>query len=398
MNPTERTLQWASLFGSLDRETFLSDNWETSPLVIRGRTELSGGLMGLDDIEAVVAGADNSAAGEHGSVVAVRSDEGHTVEYPVRDGSGRVRLAAVFDAFAEGHTIVANHIARFWRPAAELCALLESELGHPVGCNLFLTPPGAVGFVPHYDAMDTFFVQVEGAKHWTLFRPVVELPFGSAFDKPRPDELGDPEMELVLEPGDVLYQPRGWVHCGRTGDRPSLHLTFGVSPYRWMDLLVERIRQVAADDISLRRAVPPGLLERPDDGDLAVVAGRLFRAVLDRPDFHDYREVLLDNVVRRPSPRDPHFEHLLRLGDTGVGSRVERRRGMRPVLLNRGDRVELGFPGSSITGPPEALEAMRFIVENAAFAVGDLPGPIDDAARVELVEVAIRQGLLRPLT
>ncbi len=398
--PTEPTepLEWSSLFGSVDRGTFLARDWERAPLLIRGRGGLSRRLMGLDDVETVLAGADTNLLTEYGTVIAVRSDEGRTVEYPLRDGSGRLRLAAVFDAFAEGFTIVANHIARYWAPAAELCALLESELGHPVGCNLFLTPPEAVGFVPHYDAMDTFFVQIHGAKRWSVHTPVVELPFGSAFDKPRPESLGAPELDEELEPGDVLYLPRGWVHCGRTSDQPSLHLTFGVSPMRWMDLLVERLRQIAGDDVSLRRAVPPELLADPDGEAISARADRLMRSLLERPDFHAYSEVLYDKVVRRPSPRDPHLRRVLGTGEITVDSTVRRRGGMRPVLLPTAEGTRLGFPGSSIAGPPQAQAAMRFIVENSVFRVGDLPGPMEDAARVELVKVGIRQGLLRPVT
>ena len=33
-----------------------------------------------------------------------------------------------------------------------------------------------------------------------------------------------------MKPGDVLYLPRGQYHDALTGDRASLHVTFGVAP------------------------------------------------------------------------------------------------------------------------------------------------------------------------
>jgi hypothetical protein len=43
-----------------------------------------------------------------------------------------------------------------------LAEAFESELGHRVSVNLYLTPPGAQGFEAHYDWMDAFVLQVRG--------------------------------------------------------------------------------------------------------------------------------------------------------------------------------------------------------------------------------------------
>jgi ribosomal protein L16 Arg81 hydroxylase len=53
------------------------------------------------------------------------------------------------------------------------------------------------------------------------------------------DEIGDPIMELILEPGDLLYFPRGTIHQGHTVPGcHSLHVT--LSCYQrntWGDLM-----------------------------------------------------------------------------------------------------------------------------------------------------------------
>ena len=40
----------------------------------------------------------------------------------------------------------------------------------------------------------------------------------------------------TLEPGDVVYLPRGWIHAARANAGLSLHLTFGIHPYTRRDL------------------------------------------------------------------------------------------------------------------------------------------------------------------
>ena len=53
------------------------------------------------------------------------------------------------------------------------------------------------------------------------------------------NDLGEPIMEVLLNPGDVLYLPRGFIHQAVTEqDFHSLHIT--ISAYQcnaWIDLL-----------------------------------------------------------------------------------------------------------------------------------------------------------------
>lgn len=157
-----------------------------------------------------------------------------------------------------------------------LCSTLESEFGCMVGCNAYLTPGHASqGFAPHYDDIEAFILQVEGKKRWRVYAPIngaetlprlssddfvmedpsrVEVedsddPEATADkydgrkvnDAGRRKVLDDPVLDVVLEPGDLLYMPRGWIHQGKTLDRnndPSLHLTIScMQSWSWADLI-----------------------------------------------------------------------------------------------------------------------------------------------------------------
>lgn len=48
---------------------------------------------------------------------------------------------------------------------------------------------------------------------------------------------GPPELDVVLEPGDVLYLPRGWWHNPSPLGEESLHLAIGTFPALVMDYL-----------------------------------------------------------------------------------------------------------------------------------------------------------------
>lgn len=71
---------------------------------------------------------------------------------------------------------------------------------------MYLTPAGSQGFSPHYDDIDAFVLQLEGAKRWRCYRPPSEQDFLARFSSPdfAEDAIGDPVLDIVLEPGDLL--------------------------------------------------------------------------------------------------------------------------------------------------------------------------------------------------
>lgn len=110
-----------------------------------------------------------------------------------------------------------------------------------VGSNVYLTPPNSQGFAPHYDDIEAFVLQLEGAKHWKVYAPRTtheSLPRVSSNNFSQ-DEIGVPVLDVKLEPGDMLYFPRGFIHQAETVEgKHSLHIT--VSMYQktsYADLL-----------------------------------------------------------------------------------------------------------------------------------------------------------------
>lgn len=158
-----------------------------------------------------------------------------------------------------------------------LLSLFETEWGCMVGANAYLTPKGASqGFAPHYDDIEAFCLQLEGRKRWKVYAPKKEerLPRVSSEDFTEDDMKDrDPVMDVVLEPGDMLYMPRGWIHQGITlpasqGNEHSLHLTMSaMQQWAWVDylevLMPEALEAAAASEtsVSLRTGLPRNFLD-----------------------------------------------------------------------------------------------------------------------------------------
>jgi lysine-specific demethylase/histidyl-hydroxylase NO66 len=77
-----------------------------------------------------------------------------------------------------------------------------------------LTPSSSQGFAPHYDDIEAFVLQLEGKKHWRVYPPRNEnesypLVSSGNFNQ---NEIGDHMIDCILEEGDLLFFPRGFIH------------------------------------------------------------------------------------------------------------------------------------------------------------------------------------------
>jgi len=392
-------IDFLELLGPMSTAEFFCRHWERSPMMSHITSERASTLVSVSDIDALLAAAPMMGGTTgHPTVSAVRADGPCTLDAGLRaDGSGHIAPADAHAAIDSGHTLIINGIGRTWAPAAATCRALENHLQHPVGCNLFLTPARAQGFVAHADAMDTFFVQVAGAKRWKVWQPTFELPFGERLTKPVRAELGDPVIDVELGPGDVLYLPRGWVHEGIAGQSRSLHLTFGIATVRWLDLVRRYLELAASHDRRLREALPLS----PDQGESAeAIANRvdgLIRSVERACAADALTGVLAETLARRPSTLERPQPGLpwIPTAPCGIDSQtpLARPAGLFPLITRVGDSVTIHFAGGSLTGPAEAEPAMQFVATRSEFTPAELPG-MPAAVQLDFAAALVEHGML----
>ncbi|GAA2746359.1 JmjC domain-containing protein [Kitasatospora cinereorecta] len=143
-----------------------------------------------------------------------------------RTEHGYVDGSAVRHLLAEGAaTVLLRHVDQ-WHPGVRaVCAAMRSELGRQVEAFWFVTPPGTQGRPVHRDDADVFVVQTEGAKVWHLYGG----PLDGRWAPGPVDAPAEPEFTVRLEPGEVLYVPRGHAHRAVAAERgASAHLSFTV--------------------------------------------------------------------------------------------------------------------------------------------------------------------------
>lgn len=372
---------------------FLAETWERRPAVYhRHRDDVPPILTTLDVDRLISAGIVDQQDGR--AVRAGRVDP-HT---PLFHGDGRANIAAFGEAYAGGCTIVVNNVHQRHPGMAALARDIEIAVGQPVGANVYLSPPRAQGLAPHFDNHDVLVVQCEGRKTWKVFDPLVELPLPDQHFDVREEQLGPPIAEYVLEPGDVLYLPRGYVHVAMTDDLRSLHVTFGMSAYRLYDVLAKALFLLACRDVEFRKATPTSLLGPPGTGGeppaaLVELVGR-FASSVDLGAAMD--EVRADLLARLHPLPDWTIGGLDAIDAVEGDTPVRRRAGAVCSVVEVGDVAILQFPGNAISAPLAAGPGLRFIAATDRFHADELPDSLTPQAKIVLTRRLVMAGLLVP--
>lgn len=273
----------------------------------------------------------------------------------------RPSFAKVEVFLSAGASILANDVLTLHSPITHAGVALGEALAAEVGASVFCSFKGGRAVATHYDVHEVFAVQTEGVKVWNLYEGRAIDPVGydpgltqADFDRNR----GRLVSTITMNPGDVLYMPRGFYHDTVTPDQPSLHVSFTVMPLSGrsiLSLLDGPVLQDAAFRAWLPAAGAEGgaMLEER----LKALADRLAGIVASAA-FRD--EVAL--LQRRLMPRAPDFSLPLR----------------KPATLYR--TTGHAFPDIG----PMMRRAFDWMIEERQFAVEDMVADLDSLSEADI--------------
>ena len=233
---------------------------------------------------------------------------------------GRVDLPRLLTRFDQGASLVVSQFHETHPPLARFCRGLERLFLHAVQSNIYLTPPAAQGFRTHFDTHDVLVLQIDGRKTWRVWdgerviRPTRRTPWPGNMPP-----IGEPNI-VVMEPGDALYIPRGFMHDASTdeGGR-SLHATIGLMEGSWAQALRALVDESEILDPDLRESLPSWRIGEADF--LPVLTEKLTRLATPG-NAERLSNLLLEQLARDRQPLPgrglfaPEPEGRLRLLDT----------------------------------------------------------------------------------
>lgn len=383
---------YAWLIDPLRVAEFERDYYEQRPVHIRrDASRYYAELLSATDLDVVL----GTHAARHPDISLVRGD-GDVPVGKYADDAGRIQPLDVARQFDDGATVIFRQLHKRVPTLARTCVELGRHFSSRVQTNVYLTPPDAQGFAPHWDTHDVFVLQVSGAKRWSIYDTKVRLPLrGQRFDPGTPP--GEVRDEVELGAGCALYIPRGLMHSARSMGQPSLHITLGITAFTWAEFLVECVSAAALEEDSLRRNLPRGFAR---EGFPVAEHRRLLGEKLALVQSGFNPEVVwrrfADEILAVDVPLFTDlFSQRLRTDRLTLDSRVRRRAGMLVEAAAGGGMCFLRFCGQELRFPAHAWPALQFVTTSDEFSVQDLPDCLDADGKLTLAARLVREGVLQ---
>ncbi|KAL0273243.1 UNVERIFIED_CONTAM: hypothetical protein PYX00_005964 [Menopon gallinae] len=253
---------FSKLISPIKISTFFKTIWEKKPLcVTRNNYSYYENVCSMLDFKKALAEKD-VYFGENIDVTTyingVKACENHV---------GRANPKKVMDLYKKGRSIRLLNPQTFIKNVRCFTTQLQEYFRCFVGANIYLTPGNSQGFAPHYDDVEAFVLQLSGRKEWRIYnpRPNEDLVRFSSHNFVDAD-IGQPILKVILEPGDLLYFPRGVIHQAQALEEGSMHIT--VSCYQrnsyadFLEMLLPVALQTAiSEDVQYRKGLPKNYLD-----------------------------------------------------------------------------------------------------------------------------------------
>jgi hypothetical protein len=386
-------LTTARLLEPFSFRTFYGRWYEKKPLVIKRRSpDFYASLLTLDGVNEHLGRAYLSTPAVR---LARNGEEMETASFTYPSSSPNshfldttVDKEVLFAKFYDGYTII---LAEYEQHSAAMLRLrhdVERAFHSSIRTHVYLTPRNAQGFSPHWDPNDVFLLQFTGTKDWAIYDSPVTLPTERQLLYPGEWTRVEPTLTATLEPGDLLYIPRGFVHEARSGDAVSGHVTLEMRSLTWADLL-RRIADNAEADPWLRRPLPIDCRNAASDDDFL----RHVHEFFDNADLPAYIERAHEDFADdRLSDATDRLADYVKLPHVGARSRLQIRSGVCRELSRSGGKTVLRFDRKTLELPASAAQSIRFMMKAREFAIGALPGP--RRANLALCSTLVREGFL----
>ena len=387
-----------ALFAPIGVATFLSTHWEQRPFYAAApEASRFDHVLSRANVDALL-----NLGLRHPDVIVLKN--GHAIDkeaYCRTAKSISESFGDVIDPdrllrlWREGHTLKFDTPERFWPPLRQLCAQLTRTFGFGFETNVYMTPPGSRGLGRHYDDEDVFVLHVSGRKRWRVYDAAVTLPDASWPSEIAPvDRDQPPGADLWLEPGDLLYVPRGVVHEAETTDQHALHITVARRAVTLIDWALVALGQLRSAE-TLRKSVPVEVMRgvarhHPATADLLAQV----RSMLTEDVLSDALRQLRNDVADGAAPDRPGgtvaVDAVLALT---AESHVVKPAGAVIVLHDHTARLELRYRGQTHVFPAAARGALTQLLSGAPIRVGDLGG-LAPAAQLSLARHLAYAGMI----
>ena len=380
-------MDFAEFIAPRTLESFLSEDYGRHPVHIQGESPRAG-LLSMARLEQLLSVRPHWTEGNLKLILNSRPVLGEHYLDRTTSGAPRADPVKVQLFMRMGASLVGDHIEDIDPGVREVADMLSDTFAGTAGANVYCSFKDIRAFNSHCDLHEVFAVQLEGEKVWQIYENRADAPVealqGDQAQAMIDRVKGRVMMTVRMQPGDLLYIPRGYFHDALAQSAASLHLTFGVKPLDGR-IVFRLLEDLAIQNSGFRAYLPDGRT--------------------DAAALHEHLERISETLT--DILRSPAFEHRLRNRQRAIVSRDQ--------AVDLKDRRKLDYYAH--TGAPADVvgdhlrhgrgeeplgllaEAAEWAIGQAAFSEQQLQAQfpwLEDAEVQSLVQLLVRTGAFTP--
>lgn len=361
-----RDADFADLIAPMTPEEFFSEYYDRKPLFIKGSPEKFAGLMEWETLNRLLNMSRIWSPATFRLVIdrkeipprqfcstELNSDKSETLRPDAEKVNALLR---------EGASLAINDIDTLTPELINVADTLERTLHAKVQSNLYYSWRQRQGFFTHYDTHDVYAFHTLGTKRWRVFEGRANHPIQHPRHKIVNEAHGEANrgnllMDIVMEPGDLLYLPRGQYHDALSVSDGCAHIAFGAAHVIGMDVL-GGLSDIAVDHDLFRTNLPLEAEGRDALRKRLADLGRILSEIASSDEFvaamehyiasFHYRRGGFDLPVKADEPE---------FSLSSPELRVETRGGVTGLV----------GPSGGAPIPPALVEPVRWVVERGSF-------------------------------
>jgi len=394
-----------SLLAPLDADTFFRDYFGKQHLHVKGTGERSAAIMTLAGLNALM--SMTSVWSPQTLKLFVDRNPVAVADYCARtlalggDGTAlRPDPDLVQDWIGKGASVILNDIDALAAGVRQFANELQEATGGRSQANLYFSMAQRQAFGPHCDVHEVFAVHCHGEKVWNIYENREDTPINHPSfqfgDAERARRAGKVAEQVRMQPGDLLYIPRGRYHDALASENGALHIAFGVTLPKPLDLLAI-IWEAAVQDPALRADLPHKadgealgkLLKQVGKKVEAILGSKVAvqaaaKAVHDWP--YTFKSYDLESRIKTPcaATAKPAESGSYRVSKT---VRVVQQNG-RPILTDGKQHVEV---------PRDIASQVRFIMSRDSVSVAALKQQFPEMSEAAVAELIQNMKAMRAI-
>ena len=200
---------------------------------------------------------------------------------------------------SKGASIILNDIEKYNKNLLKISDELQRLTQGRCQGNLYFSMASHKAFGPHFDLHDVFAFHFEGEKVWNIYENIENSPINHPVFKISPEErikrAGKLIDQVTLKPGDLLYIPRGQYHDALASKNGAIHVAFGLTYFKPMDLMSSLWEKFILNDF-MRQDIQLN----PNKNDLRVILDKFSKEITDIITSEETLEILNTNIDNWP--------------------------------------------------------------------------------------------------